>query len=74
MGFLSRAKGRLKTELKRRVQGPDKIVPSDPSAPLPTTAGPEALPDPDVRPEDRDASPWFLDGELEGWEETNPDD
>jgi hypothetical protein len=37
-------------------------------------AGPESLPDPDIRPADRDSSPWYLDGELEGWEETNPED
>ena len=74
MGLLSRAKGRLKSELKKRVQGPDKIEPSDPNAPLPTTAGPQDIPDPNIRPEGRDDSPWFLDGEQEGWEETNPDD
>lgn len=74
MGLLSRAKGRLKTEIKRRVQGDAKVAPSDPNAPMPTTAGPDDLPDPDVRPDERDAAPWFFDGELEGWEETNPDD
>jgi len=74
MGLLSRVKGRLKGELKRRSNLSQSPSSADPNAPLPATAGPDHLPDPDVRPEERDAEPWFLDGELEGWEETNPDD
>ena len=74
MGLLSRVKGRLKDEIKRRVEGSDTPSASDPSVPLPATAGPEILPDPDVRPEERDADPWFLDGDSDGWEDTNPDD
>ncbi len=37
-------------------------------------AGPAVLPDPNVRPDDRDAAPWFVDEDLDGWDDTNPDD
>jgi len=74
MGLLSRVKGRLKDEIKRRTDGGDSVSEEGDSAPIPRTAGPDVLPDPDVRPQERDADPWFLDGEQDGWDATNPDD
>ena len=75
MGLLSRVKGRLKDEVQRRMEGEPNLTDSgNASEPIPATAGPDTLPDPDVRPPDRDGEPWYLDGELEGWEETNPED
>jgi hypothetical protein len=73
MGLLSRVKGRLKGEIKRRMES-DSSASTDPHAPLPPTAGPAILPDPDIRPEGRNDEPWYLDGEQDGWDETNPDD
>jgi len=74
MGLLSRVKGRLKDEIKKRVDNepppqPDSLVSEDLQP-----AGPIDLPDPDVRPDDRDVAPWFVDEDLDGWDDTNPDD
>jgi hypothetical protein len=75
MGLFSRAKGRLKGEIKKRLEGDISVtVTEGGQASILEPAGPETLPDPDVRPADRDSEPWYLDGELEGWEETNPED
>ena len=74
MGLLSKVKGRLKDEIKRRTEGDHAVSEDELDKPIPQTAGPEVLPDPDVRPQERDADPWFLDGEQEGWDATNPDD
>ncbi len=75
MGLFSRAKGRLKGEIKKRLEGnATTTVEMAAQGYLPEPAGPENLPDPNVRPADRDSEPWYLDGELEGWEETNPED
>lgn len=75
MGLFSRAKGRIKGEIKKRLEGAPPVNLADYSTgDLPLVAGPAVLPDPDVRPADRDSSPWYLDGELKGWEETNPED
>ena len=75
MGLFSRAKGRLKGEIKKRLEGDHPTtVATGAQESLPEPAGPATLPDPDVRPADRDGEPWYLDGELEGWEETNPED
>jgi hypothetical protein len=75
MGLFSRAKGRLRGEIKKRLEGDaTATVVMEAQGSLQEPAGPESLPDPDIRPADRDSSPWYLDGELEGWEETNPED
>ena len=74
MGILSRVKGRLKDEIKKRVENdaPEAANTSEPPHPLP--AGPSVLPDPDIRPNERDAAPWFVDEDLDGWDDTDPDD
>ena len=74
MGILSRVKGRLKDEIKKRVDSEPAMSEGPPDPPDLQPAGPSALPDPNVRPDERDAAPWFVDEDLDGWDDTNPDD
>ena len=74
MGILSRVKGRLKDEIKKRVESEAPASMEEEAHPDIQPAGPAVLPDPDVRPNERDAAPWFVDEDLDGWDDTNPDD